>query len=45
MTVVTTGVNDESYSEKTPREELKKACIDYFMKIYNATEVIITFYN
>ena len=39
MTVISGGLNDNSYTEKTPKEELKKACIDYFMKICNATEV------
>ena len=38
-TVITAGVDDKIYSKETPTEELKTACVEYFKKSYNATEV------
>ena len=39
MTVVTAPPDDIYFSKNTPAEDLKEACVDYFMKMYNWTEV------
>ena len=38
-TVITAGKDDKIFTKDTPAEELKVACVDYFKKIYNATDV------
>ena len=43
MTVVTAPQDDIYFSKNTPVEDLKEACVDYFMKMYNWTDV--SFYS
>ena len=44
MTVVTAPPDDIYYTQDTPMEEIREACIDFFMKKYNMPDVRAHFF-